>query len=302
MMDHGWRVIRRTLLGSSALVGAWVALPAWALAHPNHAEPDLLRLLEPEAMTPSLLLASLGLAVGLGAAHALSPGHGKTMAAAYLVGNRGTPWHALVLGVTTTVTHTLMVFALGVIALLAAQVGWADHVYPVLSLLSGVIVLVIGAKLLYERWGAVSAEPEHNQAHHHGHHHHGHTHHGHSHDHPHHHHGHSHAHVHGEHSHPLPASNILALGIAGGIVPCPSALVLLLSAIALHQTAYGLALVTAFSLGLTLVLVGIGLSVIYSRQWFDQLPLNPRIFRYLPVASAIIIMAVGAILTAQAIA
>ncbi|MEO1145072.1 MAG: sulfite exporter TauE/SafE family protein [Cyanobacteria bacterium J06638_22] len=291
-------MIRRILLGFSALVGGWAALPAWALAHPNHAEPDLLRLLEPEAMTPSLLLASLSLAVGLGAAHALSPGHGKTMAAAYLVGNRGTPWHAVVLGVTTTVTHTLMVFILGAIALLAAQVGWADHIYPVLSLLSGVIVLVIGAKLLYERWGAVSAELEHNQAHHH----HGPTHHGHSHDQPHHHHGHSHAHVHGEHSHPLPASNILALGIAGGIVPCPSALVLLLSAIALHQTAYGLALVTAFSLGLTLVLVGIGLSIIYSRQWFDQLPLNPRIFRYLPIASAIIIMAVGAMLTAQAIA
>ncbi|MEO1208043.1 MAG: sulfite exporter TauE/SafE family protein [Cyanobacteria bacterium J06638_20] len=318
MMNRGWRVIRHTLLGCSALVGAWAVLPAWALAHPNHAEPDLLRLLEPEAMTPSLMLASLGLAVGLGAAHALSPGHGKTMAAAYLVGNRGTPWNALVLGVTTTVTHTLMVFVLGAIALLLAQVGWTDHVYPILSLLSGVMVLGIGAKLLYERWGAVSAEPDPNQAHHHphdhGHHHHphdhGHHHHPHDHGHHHHphdhghhhHHGHSHDHTHGEHSHSLPASNILALGIAGGIVPCPSALVLLLSAIALHQTAYGLALVTAFSLGLTLVLVGIGLSVIYSRQWFDQLPLNPRIFRYLPVASAIIIMAVGAMLTAQAIA
>lgn len=250
-------------------------------------------------MTPSLMLASLGLAVGLGAAHALSPGHGKTMAAAYLVGNRGTPWHALVLGLTTTATHTLMVFVLGAIALAAAQVGWADRIYPVLSLLSGVMVLVIGAKLLYERWEAVAATDASDLVHSH---HHAHPH-GHSHDHAHSHsHHHPHSHSHGEHSHPLPSSNILALGIAGGIVPCPSALVLLLSAIALHQTAYGLALVTAFSFGLTLVLVGIGLSVIYSRQWFDRLPLNPRIFRYLPIASAIIIMAVGAMLTAQAIA
>ena len=306
MTDHRWRILRRTLLGCSSLVGAWAALPKWALAHPNHAEPDLLRLLDPDAMTPSLMLASLGIAVGLRAAHALSPGHGKTMAAAYLVGNRGTPWNALVLGVTTTATHTLMVFVLGAIALLAAQVGWADHIYPVLSLLSGIIVLVIGAKLLYERWDAISthqeSDPSHPHAHPHHHHSHSHAHHHHDHSHPHPHHGHSHAHSHGEHSQPLSSSNILALGIAGGMVPCPSALVLLLSAIALHQTAYGLALVSAFSLGLTLVLVGIGLSVIYSRQWFDQLPISPRIFRYLPVASAIIIMAVGAMLTAQAIA
>lgn len=289
-----------------------MALPGWAIAHPNHAEPDLLWLLEPQAMTPSLLLTSLGIAVGLGAAHALSPGHGKTMAAAYLVGNWGTPWHALVLGLTTTATHTLMVFVLGAIALLATQFGWADHIYPVLSLLSGVMVLVIGAKLLHERWEAVSVgqsggqsgDPthHHHDHHHHDHHHHDHHHHGHSHSHHPHSHSHSHSHEHGEHSHALSSSNILALGIAGGIVPCPSALVLLLSAIALHQTAYGLALVTAFSLGLTLVLVGVGLSVIYSRQWFDRLPLSSRIFRYLPVASAIIIMAVGAMLTAQAIA
>jgi len=266
-----------------------------AIAHPAQGDPSLLHLLEHEVLTPSWIATGLGVAMVLGAGHALSPGHGKTMAAAYLAGSRSTPWQAVVLGITTTVTHTLAVFVLGAIALLAAQFGWAEQIYPVLSLVSGVMVLAVGSNLLRQRLDALES-PGHDHHHHDDdHHHHDHHHH------DHHHHGHSHPHP---STHPPihPSTNLLALGIAGGLVPCPSALVLLLSAIALHQTAYGMALVTAFSLGLTLVLIGVGLSVVYSRQWFDRLPTNSSIFRYLPIASAVMIMAIGAILTAQAIA
>jgi len=274
------------IAGFGLVVALWLWTAQGAIAHPIQGDPSLLHLLEHEVLTPTWIGTGLGLAMVLGAGHALSPGHGKTMAAAYLVGSRSTPWQAVVLGITTTVTHTLAVFALGAIALLAAQFGWSEQIYPVLSLASGVMVLAVGSSLLRQRLNALE-DAEHD--HHHHHHHHDHS------------HGHSHSHDHpSTHSHDHP--NLLALGIAGGLVPCPSALVLLLSAIALHQTVYGMALVAAFSLGLTLVLVGVGLSVVYSRQWFDRLSINSSIVRYLPIASAVMIMAIGAMLTAQAIA
>lgn len=280
---------QRWIGGASLTVGLWSWFQQAAIAHPAHGEPSLLHLLEHETQNPTWIVTGLGLAMVLGAGHALTPGHGKTMAAAYLVGSRSTPWQAVVLGLTTTVTHTLAVFGLGAIALVATQFGWSEQIYSILSVASGVMVLVVGSSLLHQRLHALESSQDHG--------------HGHSHNHPHSHnhdHSHSHAHPH-SHSHDSPP-NLVALGIAGGLVPCPSALVLLLSAIALHQTAYGMALVTAFSLGLTFVLVAVGLSVVYSRRWFDQLPVNPSILRYLPIASAVMIMAIGAILTAQAIA
>ncbi len=284
--------------------------PQGAIAHPGHANPDLVHLLQSnQSLTPGLMAGGLGLALVLGAGHALTPGHGKTLAAAYLMGERQTPWHAVVLGLTTTVTHTLAVFLLGAIALLAAQLGWAERVYPILSMVSGLMVLSVGTWLLSRHLQSLDQAPDHDhnhesdQAHSHDHSHdHVHTNdHSHTHDHS---HAHEHAHPHApshSHTHTHAPQSLLALGIAGGLVPCPSALVLLLTAIALHRTAYGLALVAAFSLGLTLVLVGVGISVVYSRRWFDQMPPRPAL-RYLPVASAVVVMAVGAMLTARAIA
>lgn len=287
MAEQFQRFLHRVVLGAGLTAGSWLLMAQVVWAHPSTGEPSLMHLLEHEVLTPSWIVTGLGLAMVLGAGHALSPGHGKTMAAAYLVGSRSTPWEAVVLGVTTTLTHTLAVFGLGAIALLAAQWGWSEQIYPVLSLVSGVMVVVVGSSLLRQRLNAL----EHTEHHHHHHHDH---HHDHAHEHTHdHHHQHD-----SRHDHP----NLIALGIAGGLVPCPSALVLLLSAIALHQTAYGMALVTAFSLGLTLVLVAVGLSVVYSRQWFDRLPIPSSVLRYLPIASAVMMMAIGAVLTAQAIA
>ncbi len=244
-----------------------------------------------------------------GAAHSMSPGHGKTLVGAYLVGERATPRHAIFLAMVTTVTHTLGVFALGLVTLFAARYILPEQLYPWLSLLSGTMVMAIGVNLLWQRWRRyVSTKGSSHEAHGHTHtphahtpHHHGHTHH-HDHDHGHSEHSHS-EHTHGEpaHSH-LPAENgepvtwrsLLFLGLSAGLVPCPAALVLLLGAIALGNPTSGLILVFVFSLGLSLVLTVLGLLLVYAKQLFKYLPTTQLSWtRWLPVASASGIVVIG---------
>ena len=211
-----------------------------------------------------------------GAAHSMSPGHGKTLVGAYLVGERATPLHAIFLAMTTTVTHTLGVFALGLVTLFAARYVLPEQLYPWLSLVSGAMVMSIGVNLLWQRsrrqLSAKTYKTHH--PHDHGHHDHGHHDHGH-HNHGHHNHGHhdpthEHPHTHGlssgQHSHlpakaeePITWRRLWFLGLSAGLVPCPAALVLLLGAIALGNPASGLLLVLVFSLGLSLVLTALGL-------------------------------------------
>jgi ABC-type nickel/cobalt efflux system permease component RcnA len=221
-------------------------------------------------LTPAAIAAGIGVAYGFGAVHALSPGHGKTLVGAYLVGSRGTPGAALWLGITTTVTHTVTVFALGVATLLASQYVVLDQVYPILGALSGVAICLVGLNLLSVRLRS---------AHHHDHHDH------HSHDH--------HA--------PEDWRSLLAIGISGGLVPCPSALVLLLSAIALHQIAYGLVLIGGFSLGLASVLTTLGLAAVYGRQWLEKAPIGNGIMQRLSVVSAFATVCIGLGLTTVAL-
>jgi nickel/cobalt exporter len=388
---------------------------------------------------------ALLLAVVWGAAHALSPGHGKTIVAAYLVGSRGTARHALYLGLTVTLTHTLGIYALGLLTLFAAAFVVPETLYPWLSLASGGAVLAVGGSLFLARaravHHAVAHEREHAPAfayagagglgggsaggwpsppgplsrprergnsyserrgvgqaphapttetarargnsilglfgarstpltlpdgdeargtpqaegsrlpdegghehghdlvhehhdhehdrHHHGHehghgddhHHHGHEHghheheheHGHGHGHGHddgHGHGHDHDHGPGGHSHAPPERitprGLIALGVAGGLLPCPSALVLMLGAIALGQVAFGLLLVVAFSLGLAAVLTLIGVALVYARGVIDRASL-PRLragaaLRWAPVGSALVVTALGAAMSLQALA
>ena len=251
-------------------------------------------------------LAALGLALVFGMFHALTPGHGKTMVAAYLAGTRGSARHALILGGTVTVTHTAGVFALGIVTLSLSQFIVPDQLYPWLNLASGVMVVAIGAFAIRDRlkrW-LRSARPSRTAK----------AGHGHGHDHAHdeaHEHGHEHAHDHGHdhghgHSHAPPDElsmrSLIGLGVSGGLLPCPSALVVLLSAIALHQLAFGLALILAFSFGLASVISGIGLAVLYARKLFTRLPSDHgRIVQVLPVASAVIITVLGLLLTARSL-
>jgi hypothetical protein len=173
-------------------------------------------------LSPLVILAALAAALFWGAAHALSPGHGKTIVAAYLIGKRGTVRDAAALGGIVTVTHTIGVFALGLVTLGLSQWIVPDRLYPWLNLAAGVSVLLIGAAVLRSR----AREWLHERAHRHGHH---------------------HDHDHGHH-HPEPGDGfrgLLAVGVSGGLLPCPSALVVLLAAVSLHRLAFGLVLIVA---------------------------------------------------------
>ncbi len=261
-----------------------------ALAHPGHI-PDLDALLS-QNLTPTLVLTSLGLAALFGAGHAFSPGHGKTMVAAYLVGSHSTPKHALLLGLITTLTHTFSVFALGLVALLLSHYILPEQLYPFLSLGSGLMVTGVGVwlflRLRKQRSHPVTHQPFRAHA-------------GHSHGDRVHSHTASDPHAHHHHLPPkITWKSLMALGVAGGMIPCPSALILLLSAIALQQTALGLLLVSSFSIGLAIVLTSLGLAAVYTRQWFEQLPPVPFLLplrRNLPVLSAFVTLWVGLLLS-----
>ncbi len=245
-----------------------------------------------------------------GAAHAMSPGHGKTLVGAYLMGEKATVRHALFLGLTTTVTHTLGVFLLGGVTLLASKAFLPEQLFPWMSLVSGLLVVAIGTNLLRDRLKQPQ-QHHHHDRHTHSHHEHSHHEHFHHHEADHHHH-HSHDRHH-SHSHLPPEEtswkNLMALGISGGLIPCPSALVLLLSSIALGQVGYGLVLVLSFSLGLAGVLTGLGLLLISSKQLFIQLPIEHwtkapslrRLTQLVPIGTAFAITLIGFIMSMQAL-
>lgn len=247
-------------------------------AAPRHTEGGFEALIEEGDLSLGVLLLSLLIAAFWGAAHALTPGHGKAMVAAYLVGTKGTPRHALMLGGTVTIAHTAGVFALGFVTLGLSAFIVPEQLYPWLTLVSGLLVVLVGASVLRQRLRARG----------HGHHHHDHDH---GHEHPHHH----------DHDDALTSKGILGVGIAAGLLPCPSALVVLLSAIALHRVGLGLALIVAFSLGLAATITAIGLVAVLARRTFSRLSLDGRLVRALPAASAALILAVGLVITARAL-
>jgi ABC-type nickel/cobalt efflux system permease component RcnA len=243
-----------------------------------------------------MILLGMCVAFGLGAMHALSPGHGKTIVAAYLVGNRGTFKHAILLGGMVTFTHTFSVFCLGLATLYLYKDVLPDNVIRWMGAISGLSIVWIGAMLLYKRArGLHGHSHSHEHDHHHHHHHDGHSHdHDHDHDHNHGPHGHSHV-IEGE----ITLGSLLALGASGGLVPCPSALVLLLSSIALGRVALGLLLLVGFSLGLAAVLMGIGLIVLYAKNLLpdSRRTAQSAAFRVIPVVSAAVIVCLGLLMT-----
>jgi ABC-type nickel/cobalt efflux system permease component RcnA len=226
------------------------------------------RLVERRRLGVLVVIASLALALFWGAAHALTPGHGKTIVAAYLVGSRGTPRHAALLGLTVTVTHTIGVFALGLVTLALSQWVVPEQLYPWLNLVSGLLVVGVGVSVLRARWRRRDARE-----------------HSHDHDHP-------HAHT---------PRDLLAVGISGGLLPCPSALVVLLGAIALHRVAFGLLLIVAFSLGLALAITGVGIAAVLARRSFARWSAQGRVIRVLPALSAVAIVAAGVVMTVHAL-
>jgi len=240
---------------------------------------------------------ALAAAAVLGAFHALEPGHGKTVVAAYLVGSRGTAQHAVLLGLLVTASHTAGVYLLGAVALYASRYVVPERLYPWLGVFSGLVIAVLGFSLVLRRYAA---------GHHHDHDHdHGHAH-GHDGDHHHHHGAGTHDHVHHHDHHPgegpvsLPA--LVALGVTGGIVPCPAAVVVLLSALSLNRVGFGLLLIVAFSAGLAAVLITIGVLMVYARRAMARFGTDgPLIRRWLPLASSAVITIVGVVITVQSL-
>jgi nickel/cobalt exporter len=272
--------------------------------------------------SPLVMITSLLLALALGAAHALSPGHGKTVMAAYLIGSRGTLPHAIALGLTVTLAHTLGVLALAalVTVTVASQIVPPERLYPVLGLVSSGVVIAIGGWLLmirYREWREHRAHDSNSdrEVHHH-----------------------EHPLEHGEHGAPLDHSgarldhsgapldhshgafrhshvpqtsaspswrSLFILGLSGGLVPSASALILLLGSIAAGRPAYGLVLVIAFGVGMAVVLTGVGFAVVRARRLLERLP-SDRIVRpllgALPTAAAIVVVGAGLLLTGQALA
>ena len=262
----------------------------------------LAELISVPEITLSIALFGLLLAFGLGAMHAMSPGHGKTVVGAYLVGSRGTMKHAAFLGLTVTITHTLGVFALGLITLFASNYILPEKLMPFLGFVSGLLVLYIGLTMFKTRlFSILGWEKAGHHGHSHGEHSHSHEHHEHAHDElTHTHDGHTHSHLPPEE---ISWKSLLALGISGGLLPCPSALVLMLSAISLGRVGYGLILTTAFSFGLAATLTSVGLIFLYVGKAFGGSRLaENRIFKALPVASAFVIACVGAIICYNSVA
>lgn len=384
-----------------------------------------------EITLPVLLLSLVG-AFFLGVVHALSPGHGKTIVAAYLVGSRGTARQAALLGLVVTITHTLGVFALGIITLLASQFIVPEKLYPWLGLISGLIVVSMGVSLFRSRLrfamavnngsknlsssgsasNQVSVGHDHNNNHDHNHDHlHDHDHeHPHTHDHsptmvnssaslrqpqpgastdsrllqpeqalipvpamttitpdhaqatgrnglspvkidqssitngslqPHDSHDHSHsddAHTHshadghshsheeghshdqGSHSHShngkthshlppgmdgtaISGKKLILFGMSAGILPCPSALVVMLSAIALNKVAFGIVLIIIFSFGLAAAITAIGILMVYARHFLSNLKVKPsaRVIKLIPVVSAFFVAIVGVAISYEAL-
>jgi high-affinity nickel-transport protein len=240
-----------------------------------------------------VLLSAALIAAGLGALHALEPGHGKTIVAAYLVGSRGTARHAVLLGLVVTASHTAGVYLLGVITLYASRYIVPDQLYPWLGAISGLSVTALGVFIFLRHLTGESGE---------------------------------HSHANGEnHSHwflsmfkqdprlrtakdptvaasgAVPSENrrvslreLCLLGITGGIVPCPAALVVLLSAFSLHRIGFGLFLITAFSVGLAAVLVIVGLTMVYAKQFMaPRVGARASFIRVLPLVSSAFMVILG---------
>ncbi|MCA9933422.1 MAG: PD40 domain-containing protein [Ardenticatenaceae bacterium] len=298
--------------------------PTSAPAPPEDTRPyaRLTNLVRAETLTPGFLLAALGIALVLGAMHGLTPGHGKALVAAYLVGSRGTPKHAAALGGIVTLTHTGSVLAIGLLTLAASRFLVPTDLFPILEILSGLLIIGMGLFLLLQRWrgwrgvqqkrtrekAAAVAEASKQLS---------------------------------VSSNQLPVTSnqqlttnnqrqritvgadipvrvydgvlaaesgpgmvrwraLIGLGISGGLVPCPDAIAILLVAVALNRILLGLSLIVTFSLGLAAILIAIGLAMVQSRRLLARFNQVERIAPAISVASAFIVLGLGLALTWQA--
>ncbi len=271
--------------------GAWVAAAATPDSAPQAATsaPSQLRsnaLADMLARGPSgALVVALTLlaAIGLGALHALEPGHGKTLLAVSLVGARATAKQAIALAAALTISHTAGVVALGLALLVAAHWIVPEAVYPWVTVVSGLVVVWLGGGALARAFHARAHAAE-----------------GHAHGHD---HGHGHDHAHGiAADRPLSFRSVVLIAMSGNVAPCPAALVVMLAALALHQVAYGIVIIIAFGIGLAAVLTGLGLALVHGTAWIARSKTAERFMAYGPLVSASVISVIGAVMLGQGLA
>jgi ABC-type nickel/cobalt efflux system permease component RcnA len=272
-------------------------------AAPERSGTAFVSLINTSNITLQVILLALLAAFGFGALHAVEPGHGKTMVAAYFVGVKGTAQQALALGLIVAFTHTIGVLAIGLVAIFGSQWILPERIYPWLSLASGLMVLALGLRLIAQRSGGrimrrLSHLPIFG----------------------HHHRSHDHAPVTATADGIPPWKSLIAIGLADGLTPSPSALVVLIAAVSLHRIGLGIALIVAFSAGLATVLASISLGLLVFRRAMDRfshriasgrVPLLSRVVpsltsegvvvRALPMAGALALVAVGLLLTLRAL-
>jgi len=251
---------------------------------------------------PWIVFLTLLVAIGLGALHALEPGHGKTLLAVSLVGARATVKQASILAGALTVAHTAGVLALGVAINVFKGYFVPETIYPWITLLSGIVIVLIGARAV-QRQIQLRQPFAHGHAHAHPH--------AHPHAHDHVHHALEHGDVHDdlEHArlHSIPGSAPLRFGstvwaaMSGGIAPCPAALVVLLTAIALDRVGYGILVIVAFSFGLAATLTATGIAVVRGAAWLQNRPQFDHVARYGPLASALVIASIGTVMVGQGV-
>ncbi len=249
-------------------------------------------LLYAEELNGTLLLVALGMAVVLGGAHALSPGHGKSLVAAYLVGTRGRARDALVLAGIVTLTHVAVVLVLGVVTLLASQYFVPEYILPYIEIGSGVLIVGIGLFMVRSRWPRLHTHSDSVGEVVHRHYGYTHLHH----DHMTHTHDMAAGHSRVEHGERPKMRELAMLGFSGGIVPCPSAIVIFLMAVALHKVVLGLCLIVCFSVGLAAVLTGIGIVVVRmgsSLMTRHGKPSSSGVMPWLPVLSGAAVSVIG---------
>jgi ABC-type nickel/cobalt efflux system permease component RcnA len=315
------RSARATFVPGSAPVAA-APLPRSA-APPKRSGDSLTELVTRQNIGAGVLAGMLAVAFGIGAAHAFLPGHGKTLMGAYLVGTKGRPVDAFLLGAIVSLMHTGSVLVLGLVLFRVNRSVSLERIYPSLTVMSGLLAAAFGAFLLVTRYRRIRrARQAHVASHLHEH----------EHDHEHHHehdhihepelvlagvgavledgapgsrvprpreHGFGHSHGPGQwHTHELPPDvppfsrrGIVMLATSGGLVPSPSAVLVLVSAFSLGRIALGLSLIAAFSIGLAGTLTAIGLSLVFGRGFVERH--WGRSLQILPVIGAAVMIVAG---------
>ncbi len=260
--------------------------------------PDLVAILQAGSTNPWIYLP---VAVLLGALHALEPGHSKSLMAAFIVAVRGTAWQAVLLGISAAVGHTIVVWALALTGLWLGDRLILDKAEPWLVLVSGLMIIALAARLLWTIFRADERHHPHAHADHH------------------HHHGHDQAHDHADedghaaaHAREIEAKfagrsnvttwEIVWFGFTGGLLPCPSAIAVLLVCLQLKALSLGIAMVAAFSFGLAITLVGVGVIAAWgarraSRTWSGFGVWAER----LPYLSGGLVMALGIVVTLRGV-